>query len=658
MDEVKEKELEAETKKELENETKKEPEDGNKKEPEDGNKKELEDVNKKELEDETKKEPEDETKKELENETKKEPEDGNKKEPENETKKELEDETKKEPKDETKKEQKDGNKKEPENETKKEPEDETKKEQEEETKKEKDYEENIFGYKDFLEKNVNSQNCLTDQEKTSENTHGDECLDNNKEQKEDKFSKTYFNKDEITTIFKNINFQKTSLSEIYLILIGYVNTTLNAQKQKEGKTLIGKKRSTIDDAAPYREDISKFSGEIKIEETLIDITTQIAINYVEVFNKIYLTDYNFELSIDKNMMSQNLYVKDILEKNLEDIILLNQENSLQKKELIEKKKEAILKKENKIYNKKFIDLLQMKIIYLLDLYINNKVIKFNNCKLKLLKDNEKYNKKQRNEIKKRIKKYLKESNLNNVNIELTLPQSPSNLIPLSNDEAIGNDEIKNCLSIKKNGNQNIYKKAQKDEEHKANEESGNRLENLVRMTIDRNYKFNLKEIEKLLDKINKKIKIVKIYKYIAGNSTERFKDIFDKKFSDILEKNDENRQYIKDIFNDNRDLKELKIVKELLNMNFLDRIEKFLKDEALYFLNGNNIKINIFEYIEFNDEIKKYKNMTQEQILKKKEEEINKYNEISARIKEKMEEIKEKIENIIKTEKRMRDKKK
>ena len=93
-------------------------------------------------------------------------------------------------------------------------------------------------------------------------------------------------------------------------------------------------------------------------------------------------------------------------------------------------------------------------------------------------------------------------------------------------------------------------------------------------------------------------------------------------------------------------------------MNFLDRIEKFLKDEALYFLNGNSIKINIFEYIEFNDEIKKYKNMTQEQILKKKEEEINKYNEISARIKEKMEEIKEKIENIIKTEKRMRAKKK
>jgi hypothetical protein len=191
------------------------------------------------------KELEAETKKELENETKKEPEDGNKKGLDNKTKKELEDETKKEPKDETKKEQKDGNKKEPENETKKEPEDETKKEQEEETKKEKDYEENIFGYKDFLEKNVNSQNCLTDQEKTSENTHGDECLDNNKEQKEDKFSKTYFNKDEITTIFGNINFQKTSLSDFKLILFGYIDTTLNAQKQKEGKTLIGKKSQQL-----------------------------------------------------------------------------------------------------------------------------------------------------------------------------------------------------------------------------------------------------------------------------------------------------------------------------------------------------------------------------------------------------------------------------
>lgn len=103
----------------------------------------------------------------------------------------------------------------------------------------------------------------------------------------------------------------------------------------------------------------------------------------------------------------------------------------------------------------------MKIIYLLDLYINNKVIKFNNCKLKLLKDNEKYNKKQKNEIKKRIKKYLKDSNLNNVNIELALPQSPSNLIPLSNDEAIGNDEIKNCLSIKKKMEIKIFIKKHK-----------------------------------------------------------------------------------------------------------------------------------------------------------------------------------------------------
>ena len=603
MDQVKEKEIE--------------------KEPEDGTKKESEVEIKKEAEDETRKEAEDETRKEAEGETKKEPEDETKKEPEDETRKEAEDETKKEAEDETKTE----------------PEDET----------------NIIGYKDFLEKEDNNPN---DQEKTSENTQEDGCSLNNKEQREDKSSIIDLNNNEMTTVFGNIDFIKTSLSEFHLILLGYVNTKLNVQKQKEGKSLIGNKRSSIDDAAPFKEDISKFSFEFNLEEALIDITTQIAINYIEVFNKIPLTDYNYELSIDKNILSKNLFANDFLEKNLEDIILLNQENAYEKKEIIEKKKEAILEKENKIYNLKFINILQMKIIYLLYLYVNNKVIKFNNCKLKNLKDNIKYNEAQKRKIKKRIRKYLKESASNNFNIEFGNLQSPSNQIPLSNNEAIGNDEIKNCGSIIKNGNQNIYKKTQKDKEHKTTEESGKRLENLVRITINRNYKFILKEIEKLLDKTNKKLKIVSIYNDIKGNSTEKFKEIFDKKISDILEKDNKNKQYIKDILNDNTDEEKVKIVKELLNMKFLDRIEQFIEEKPLYSLNSNSIKINVFQYIEFNHEIEKFKkNMTQKKILKRNKK-IKKHNDINLRIKEKLEEIKEKIKKIIETEKRIRAKKK
>jgi hypothetical protein len=187
MDQVKEKEIE--------------------KEPEDGTKKESEVEIKKEAEDEARKEAEDETRKEAEGETKKEPEDETKKEPEDETRKEAEDETKKEAEDETKTE----------------PEDET----------------NIIGYKDFLEKEDNNPN---DQEKTSENTQEDGCSLNNKEQREDKSSIIDLNNNEMTTVFGNIDFIKTSLSEFHLILLGYVNTKLNVQKQKEGKSLIGNKR--------------------------------------------------------------------------------------------------------------------------------------------------------------------------------------------------------------------------------------------------------------------------------------------------------------------------------------------------------------------------------------------------------------------------------
>jgi hypothetical protein len=243
---------------------------------------------------------------------------------------------------------------------------------------------------------------------------------------------------------------------------------------------------------------------------------------------------------------------------------------------------------------------------------------------------------------------LKESTPKNSFIKLAIPQLPSNLTPLSNDEVLENNNIKISASIEKNENknENIIKSKdnqEKDEEQKysnkktedkTNDENGNRLENLVRCTLQRIYLFIVNEIETRLAKMNKKIKIVSIYNDITGNSTEKFKEIFDEIISNILKRKIENEQVIDEILNDNRDLDELRTLKELLNMKYFDIINKFIKDECLILANGTKIQINIFG---------------KEKSKKKKE--------ISERIQGKIEEIKFKIKEILECEKdRMRDK--
>lgn len=180
-------------------------------------------------------------------------------------------------------------------------------------------------------------------------------------------------------------------------------------------------------------------------------------------------------------------------------------------------------------------------------------------------------------------------------------------------------------------NKNILIKKTED---KTNDENGNRLENLVRCTLQRIYLFIVNEIETRLAKMNKKIKIVSIYNDITGNSTEKFKEIFDEIISNILKRKIENEQVIDEILNDNRDLDELRTLKELLNMKYFDIINKFIKDECLILANGTKIQINIFG---------------KEKSKKKKE--------ISERIQGKIEEIKFKIKEILECEKeRMREK--
>jgi hypothetical protein len=246
---------------------------------------------------------------------------------------------------------------------------------------------------------------------------------------------------------------------------------------------------------------------------------------------------------------------------------------------------------------------------------------------------------------------LKESNSKNSGIklnELDIPLPPSNLTSLSNNEDLGNYNLKKFISIEKNENknENIIKSQdnqEKDEEqeysnkkteNKTDDEKGKRLENLVRSTVKKNYLFVVKEIEKILVKMNKKIKRVSIYDDIRKNSTEDFKVIFDEQISSILKRKMENQQVIDDILNDNGNSDELKTLKELLTMTILDIINKFIKDETLILKNGTIIKINILD-------------------LEKSE----KQKEISKRIKDNMKIIKSKIKEIVECEKeRMREK--
>lgn len=528
---------------------------------------------------------------------------------------------------------------------------------------------NIGGYEDYInkpEEDKNIQKIPSSQNQTSQSSNEDGSSDHIEELPTVKPFETQKLevKDALTVKLENSKYTSKPLSDIYQIFIEFCNQTLleltDSQRPKKGTKFIEKKRSSTDDDILKEEDIPQSPDEQNkgLDEILIEIITQIVNNWKEFFNEVSLAAYYYELNLtyekNLNMIIKNIFNKDIFKKNLEELILMEKEKDLEKEESIKNKIGEILKKEKESNNLKFFNMLKMKLKDLILIYVNDGVSKFKNCQLKTLKDNTDYSEKQKEQIKKMILNYiksLKEPTSNNSRIKLDIPPLPSNITPLSNDEVLENNNIEVSALIEKNEskNENIIinkenqekddgqkysKKKTKDKTNKTNDENGNRLENLFRSTINRNYLFVVKEIEMRLAKMNKKIKKVSIYDDITGNSTERFKEIFKEKISNILKRKVENEQVINDILNDNRNLDELITLKELLNLEILDIINKFIKDEFLMLSNGTKIKINIFGL-----------------------EKSDKQKEISKRITEKMTEIKDKIKEIIGCKKdRMREK--
>ena len=525
---------------------------------------------------------------------------------------------------------------------------------------------NIIEYDDFINvstDNKNIQKGSNSQNQTSETNNEDGSSDqNNLTQKEKSFETQKIEvKDMLTVKLEEYNYTSKSLSDNYLFLNKFCSKILHelidAQRPEKETKYMGKKKSSKNDDFLREEDISQSPDELNkdVDEVLINIITQILHNLKVFFNEISLSAYKYELNLsyekNLNMIIKNIFNKDILKKNLEELILLEEEKDLEKEESIKNKMGIILKKEKESNNLNMFNMLKMKIKDIILIYVNDRVYKFNNCKLKTLKDNTNYTENEKEQIKKMILNYmnsLKESNSKNSCIELDIPQPPSNLTSLSNNEDLGNYNLKKYVSIEKNEykNENIIKSQDnqgKDEENeysnkktetKTDDEKGKRLENLVRSTVKKNYLFVVKEIEKILVKMNKKIKRVSIYDDITKNSTERFKVIFDEQISSILKRKRENQQVIDDILNDNGNSDELKTLKELLTMTILDIINKFIKDETLILKTGTIIKINILD-------------------LEKSE----KQKEISKRIKDNMKIIKSKIKEIVECEKeRMREK--
>ena len=521
---------------------------------------------------------------------------------------------------------------------------------------------NIGGYEDYINKSTEDKNIQKNpnsQSQTLESSNENSSSDH----KEEPPTVTSFETQKIDVIDAlTVELEKCKfLSENYQILNKFCSKMLSdlskAQTPKKETKFIEQKRASTDDDILKEKDIPKSPDEINKgkDEIFIDIITQIIHNLKEFFNEVSLSAYYYELNLtckkNLNMIIKNIFNKHIFKKNLEELILLEEEKDLEKEESIKNKIEEILKKEKESNNLKFFNMLKMELKALILIYVNDRINKFKNCQLKTLKDNTNYSEKQKEQIKKMILNYmnsLKESTPKNSVIKLAIPQLPSNLTPLSNDEVLENNNIKISASIEKNENknENIIKSKdnqEKDEEQKysnkktedkTNDENGNRLENLVRCTLQRIYLFIVNEIETRLAKMNKKIKIVSIYNDITGNSTEKFKEIFDEIISNILKRKIENEQVIDEILNDNRDLDELRTLKELLNMKYFDIINKFIKDECLILANGTKIQINIFG---------------KEKSKKKKE--------ISERIQGKIEEIKFKIKEILECEKdRMREK--
>ena len=534
--------------------------------------------------------------------------------------------------------------------------------------KEERSEANILEYDDYLKDstdNKNIQKGSNSQNQTTENANEDGSSDhNNLTQKEKSFETQKLEvKDMLTKKLEEYNYTSKSLSEIYQFLNKYCSPNLqeliNDQRPKKETKFMGKKRASKNDDFLGEEDTSQTPDEHNkyLDEVLIDIITQVLHNLKVFFNEISLSVYKYKLNLsfekNLNMIIKNIFNKDFLKKNLKELILLEEEKDLEKEESIKNKIGIILKKEKESNNLNIFNMLKMKINDLILIYVNDRVNKFNNCKLKTLKDNTNYTEKEKEQIKKMILNYmnsLKESNSKNSIIELNeldIPQSPSNLTPLSNEEDLGNHNIKQFISIEKNENknENIIKSQdnqEKDEEQEYSnkntenktDEKGKILENLVRSTVKKNYLFVVIEIEKILDKMNKKIKRVSIYKNIRGNSTEKFKIIFGEQIYSILKRESENEKVINDILNDNGSSNELTTLKELLTMTVLDVINRFIKDETLILKNETKIKINILDL-----------------------ETTEKQKEISERIKDNMKKIKDKLKDIVECKKdRMREK--
>ena len=137
----------------------------------------------------------------------------------------------------------------------------------------------------------------------------------------------YLNKCEdnknLTDALEEYNYKSKPLSENVHFIIEFANQQLNTQKRKKEKILIGKKRSSTDDITLTKEDISEYSDKIKKKNILNNIISEIPINYIEFHNKIYKSDFNYQLNftIKKNMINNYIDNKDILDKNLEEIIL-------------------------------------------------------------------------------------------------------------------------------------------------------------------------------------------------------------------------------------------------------------------------------------------------------------------------------------------------
>jgi hypothetical protein len=524
---------------------------------------------------------------------------------------------------------------------------------------------NIGGYQDYINlstDNKNTQQSSNSQNQTSENSNEDGGSDHKEVPQEVKSFETHKIevKDELTLTLEKHNYTSKCLSEIYRILKKFcsykLSESLCAQKPKKETNIIGKKRSLTVDDFLKKEQISQTPDELKKDEILIDNIAQILYNCKEFFNEISLSAYKYELNLtfekNSNMIIKNLFGEDILKKDLEELILLEEEKDLDKEENFKNKIGKILKKEKESNNLKFFNMFKMKLKDLILIYVNDRVNKFENCQLKTLKDNTNYTPKEKEQIKGIIVDYInsqKESNSKNSGFELDIPQPQLNLTPLSKDEVLENNNIKNIGSIEKNENKNeniikIKDNQEKDEQQKysnkktktkTDEERGDRPENLVRVTLNRIYLFVVSEIEKIVEKKNKKLKRVSIYGDITGNSTERFKVIFEEIIINILERKTENEEVINKILNEDLSLDEITTLIDLLNMKYKDIINKFINDEFLILSNGTKIEINIFN-------IEKTENQKK----------------ISEKIKENMPEIKSKLKKIIECEdERLREKK-